>query len=117
MKLFHSAAKSRGVVGARARFRIGEIHFQKKAFLEAIRHYQRLMYGFGALQAADDIRPWQARAGYQAGMASWILAGEATSEKTKGQLIEEGKKYFHFALERHPEGEIAQQAAERLKKL
>ena len=118
LKLFHAAAtKSRSTIGARARFYMGEVYFQKKMFVDAIRHYQRVMYGYGGENAPDKIKPWQARAGFEAGQASLILAKGASDEAKRQKLIEEGRKYFQFVMDKHPEGELAPTAADKLKQL
>src|SRR5690606_8619115 len=52
LKDFDAAATAnRGEVGARARFMMGEIYFEKKEFEEASRQYQRAMFGYGGEQA------------------------------------------------------------------
>ena len=118
LKLFHAAAtKARSSVGARARFHMGEVYFQKKMFVDAIRHYQRVIYGYGGENAPDKIKPWQARAGFQAGQASLILANKVNDEDKHQKLIEEGKKYFQFVVEKHPADELTATAEDKLKQL
>ena len=55
-----AATKSKGNVGARARFMRGELLFGEKKYDEASREFQRAMYGYGADQAAADVKNWQA---------------------------------------------------------
>jgi len=118
LSLFQSAAnRSRDVVGARSRFRVGEVYFQKKMFQDAIRQYQRVMYGYGGDNATDEIKPWQASAGFQAGQAALILAGEADDGGDKKRRIREAKKCFSFIVEKHPKSELVSRAVDRLKQL
>ncbi len=47
-----AATLSRGEVGARARFMTGELAFSQKNFAEAVRQFQRVMFGYGG-ESAD----------------------------------------------------------------
>lgn len=53
-------------VAARARFMIGEIHFEKKDHREAVRNFFKVAYGYGYPE-------WQANAHYEAGRCFEVL--------------------------------------------
>ena len=115
LKRFHSVATSEyGELASRARFHMGEVYFQKKMFIDAVRQYQRVMYGFGGDQAAEGVKLWQARAGFQAGQAALVLASETSDVDKKERLIEKGEKYFRFVVDKAPNSEVAIAAAEQL---
>ncbi|MCH2128999.1 MAG: tetratricopeptide repeat protein, partial [Pirellulaceae bacterium] len=117
MKLFESVATShRSTLASRARFHMGEVYFQKKMFIDSIRQYQRVMYGFGGNNAPDEVKPWQARAGFQAGQAALVLAGETKDLDRKKRLIMEGDKYFRYVVEKAPDSEVASAAEQRLQR-
>jgi len=117
MKLFDSVATStRGALAVRARFHMGEVYFQKKLFINAVRQYQRVMYGFGGDQVSDEVKGWQARAGFQAGQAVLVLAGDTSDFGKQERLIKEGEKYFRFVVDKAPNSKVAVAAEEKLKR-
>jgi TolA-binding protein len=111
-----AASASRGVVGARARFMIGELYFGKKEFPEAIRQFQRVMFGYGGENAPDEVKKWQVKAGFEAARCS-----EVQIEKSKGaartKLISDAKRDYGFVVDKAPEDELAPKAKERLEAL
>ena len=57
LKYYDSAAgKSRSETGARATFMIGEAHFAAKKYADAVRRFQRVMYGYGGEKAPADVK-------------------------------------------------------------
>ncbi len=118
LQLFgQAAAKSRGVVGARARFRMGEVQFAKKDFAPAVKEYQRVMFGYGGDNAPETIKPFQAMSGFQAGQASLVLAGQADNQVDKQKYVDQGRKFLAYVVGKHPTSAWATKAAERLKAL
>jgi TolA-binding protein len=111
-----AAAKSRGAVGARARFMMGELQFGRKQYSEAIRSFQRAMYGYGGENAPADVKNWQAKSGYEAGRCADVQIKDAAPAARAG-LIAEAKKYYQYVVEKHPQHELATQAQERLTEL
>ncbi len=109
-----AATKSRDHIGARARFMMGEIQFEKKSYTEAIREFQRAMYGFGGEQASEQTKTWQAKAGYEAGRCSQLQIGSAANDQAKKKLIDDAKKYFTFVAEKHSKHELAAAAKKEL---
>ncbi len=105
---------SRDVVGARAQFMIGEIGFQQKQFEEAVKDFQRVMFGYGADQALPEVKNWQAKAGYEAGRCSEVLIESAASPSERAVRIADAKKFYRYVVETHPENEMAAEAKKRL---
>jgi len=86
---------SEGEVAARARFMVGEICFQQKKHSEAVRHFFKAdAYGYPE---------WQAAAQYEAGRCFEVLGKK-----------EQARKAYQQAVEKHPNGEHARLARERL---
>ena len=55
------AELSRGELGARSRFMLGELYFGQKDFDNAIREFTLLIYGYGGDAASDEVKLWQAK--------------------------------------------------------
>ncbi len=109
--------QSRNELGARARFHMGEVDFTKKDFLAALKNYRRVLYGFGGDQAGDDIKPWQARSAFQAAQTSLILAGQTNNSAKKQMFIKNARGFYAVVVEKDPESELANVAAEKIKDL
>ncbi|MHB9064867.1 MAG: tetratricopeptide repeat protein [Pirellulaceae bacterium] len=110
-----AAERSRDVVGARAQFMVGEIGFQKKQYEEAIKDFQRVMFGYGADQASPEVKNWQAKAGYEAGRCSEVLIQQsAASASERAMRVADAKKFYRYVVETHPENEMAAQAKKQL---
>jgi TolA-binding protein len=108
-----AAATSRTAVGARARFMIGEVHFNGKQHAEAIRHFQRVMYGYGGDKALDEVKRWQAKAGFEAGRCAEVQIQDAKPGE-RPNLIADAKKFYQYVLDKHPQDELVPQAQQRL---
>ena len=108
---------SRSNVGAQARFMLGELYFARKEFGPALREFQRLMYGYGGKDAPADIKPWQAKAGLEAGRVLAIQAGQEKAASRRRQLIERAKKYLRYVVEQHRGTDEATAAARQLKRI
>ncbi len=109
--------KSRGELGARARFMLGETYFEKKDFNAAIREFRKVMFGYGAEKAPEPIKKWQAKSAFEAGRCASVLAGQAGDAQRRAQFIDGAKKFFQYVAEKHPESGEAPAAAEQLKRL
>jgi TolA-binding protein len=109
-----AATHNRGEVGARARFMIGEIYFEKKDFEEASRQYQRAMFGYGGEAAPEDVKNWQAKSGYQAARCAEVMIEGAKDAKQKADAIAQAKRFYTFVVEKHPNHELAAEAQKRL---
>lgn len=109
-----AAAKSRSLVGASARFMAGEVYFQQKQHAKAIAQFQRVMFGYGAENAPDTIKSWQARAGYEAGRCAEVqIEGEKNAQR-KSELIAESKKWYEYVVNKHPQSDLVEEAKKRL---
>ena len=112
-----AAAKSRSETGARATFMIGEAQFGAKKYAEAVRQFQRVMYGYGGEKAPPEIKRWQAKAGFEAGQCSALLAATTNDARKKPQYVAAAKKFFQYVIDKHPDTREATGAAEQLEKL
>lgn len=111
---YEQAAKSRADVGARARFMIGEIQFERKQHDEAIKSFLRVMYGYGGEQAPAGVKNWQGSAGFEAGRCAEVQIQSAQDSQQKLKLIQDAKTYYSFVAEKHANHKLAGQAKERL---
>ena len=109
-----AATKSRDQVGARARFMMGEVYFEKKQHAEAVREFQRAMFGYGAETAAAETKNWQAKSGYEAGRCTEVRIGTEKDAAAKAKLIADAKRFYTFVVEKHPTHELAAEAKKRL---
>ncbi|MCL4202167.1 MAG: tetratricopeptide repeat protein [Pirellulaceae bacterium] len=111
-----AADASRGALGARARFMIGELLFGKKDYVAAVREFQRVMFGFGGDSAADDVKPWQAKAAFEAARCSEVQVQDAAAPARAG-LVADAKKFYQYVVDKHPQHELVAQAKTRLQAL
>ncbi len=118
LKLFGQVADNyRNVLAARARFMMGEIYFTQKEFSKAIPEFQRVMFGFGAEKAPDDIKNWQAKSGFEAGRCAELLVDSAQTESAKNKARGYAVKFYQYVVDKHPNHELSAKAAERLRSL
>ena len=108
------AAEYRTETAARARFMIGEIYFAKRDLAKAITEFQRVMYGYGAEKASDEIKNWQAKSGYEAGRCAELLIQATNDAAKQAQSATIAKGFFTFVAEKHPKHELASKSRERL---
>ncbi|RMF42870.1 MAG: hypothetical protein D6753_06470, partial [Planctomycetota bacterium] len=117
LNLFQQVAEEyRNAVGARARFMIGEIYFSQRQFDQAIPQFQRVMYGYGAEKAPEEIKAWQARAALEAARCSETLAGSLQGQNRE-KMIRAAEDFYRYIVEKHGGHEVAQQARSRLGEL
>ncbi len=110
-----AADRSRGAVGARALFMLGEVLFQQKQHDEAIKSFQRVMFRAPASSdAAADVGTWQAKAGYEAGRCAEVQIGLAKSAADRKRWLNEARRGYQFVVDRFPKNELAEQAKLRL---
>ncbi|XZE54740.1 tetratricopeptide repeat protein [Planctomycetaceae bacterium SH139] len=114
VKFFIQAANNnRNESAARARFMLGEILFEKNELDKAINEFKKVMYGFGAEQAAEPIRDWQAKSGFEAGRCAELLVQRNNGEQRR-QAIELAVKYYGYVIETHSQHALAARARERI---
>ncbi len=115
LKLYGQVADNyRNELAARARFMMGEIHFANKSYSDAIPEFQRVMYGFGADQAPDGIKNWQAKSGFEAGRCAESLFDVAKTESSKQKARGYAVRFYRYVVDKHPRHELATQSRERL---
>ena len=108
-----AASISRTEIGARARFMIGELEFQKKQYEAAVSTFRKVMYGYGGEKAADEIKPWQAVSGFEAGRCAETQISAANAQE-RPALIADASKFYTFVVEKHATSEYAAKAKQRL---
>ena len=113
--LYKNAADgSRSEVGARARFMLGEAYFSKKDFVNAIREFQRVMYGYGGEAAPDNVKRWQSKSAMEAARCAGVLAGK--QPQRRNQYVDAAKKFYTYVAQKHPSSKEAKAATEQLGK-
>lgn len=117
LKLYAEVAnKYRNEVAARARFMMGEVYFSQRDFAKAIAEFQRVMYGFGAEKAPEDIKNWQAKSAFEAARCSEVLI-ENLKGDGRDKIIAAARDYYKFIVDRHAAHPLAAQAQTRLGEL
>jgi tetratricopeptide (TPR) repeat protein len=111
---YEIAAGEQSVVGARARFMMGEVRFTQKNFEEAIREFQRVMFLYGGDDAPAEIKNWQAKAAFEAGRCAEVQVNSSEDAQAKAAAIAEAEKFYTFITTKHPESEFAAEAKKRL---
>ncbi|MFP6618254.1 MAG: tetratricopeptide repeat protein [Pirellulaceae bacterium] len=112
-----AATESRTAVGARARFMMGEVEFEQKKFAAAIRHFQRVMYGFGGKAAPVNVKSWQSKSGLEAGRCCEVQAQGSKTKADRKKWITEAQKFYTYILQGHPQSGSAGLAKKRLEAL
>lgn len=111
------SSTSRNELGARARFMIGEVYFEKKDYKAAVLEFRRVMFSYGADKAPAKIKPWQAKAAFEAGRCTAVLAGQESDPPRRQQLIEGAKGFFQYVADKHPASREANAAKEQMQRL
>ena len=108
-------ATSRGEIKARAGFMMGELYYAKKEYLNAIREFRKVMFGFEQ-NAGEKVRFWQAKAGFEAGQCAGLVAAQKDKLTERQRFVDLAKKFFEYVVTQHPQSEEASAAANQLKK-
>ena len=117
IKIYTDVTKrSRGEVGARARFMIGEILYANRQYENAIKEFQKVMFGYGAEKASAAIKRWQAKAGFEAGQCAGVLASQQNNSSSRSQYVAATKQFFEYVIAKHAQSPEAKSAREQLKK-
>lgn len=117
-KLYTEAATNhRGDVGARARFMLGEIFFTQKQHDAAVKEFLRVMFGYGGEAATEDVKKWQAKAGYEAGRCSEVQIKDEKDAAKRQALLADALKYYGYVVEKHPSAAEKAESANRVKEL
>ncbi|MCC9605699.1 tetratricopeptide repeat protein [Blastopirellula sp. JC732] len=114
IKRFTTAADlSPGRTGARARFMLGELYFEKKDYEAAEGQFKRVVLGFGGAKSVDEVKPWQAKAAYELGRCNEVRIRDAVGAP-RVRYISEAKKYYGMVVSDYPQTPEAKLAAGRL---
>ena len=116
MEAWQKAVGSLSVTGARARSLLGEALAGQQQFQEALNQYKLVYFGFGGVDADDDVRPWQAYALYEAARLNQSLAREAVGPVLR-QRIDEAIGQYERLLKHYSESDTAEEAKRQLEKL
>jgi TolA-binding protein len=111
---YEIAANERSVVGARARFMMGEVRFTQKKFEEAVREFQRVMFLYGGDEAPEEIITWQVKAAFEAGRCAEVQITNSENAQAKAAAIADAKKFYSFVTTKHPDSDLAAEAKKRL---
>lgn len=111
------AREARNASGAEARFLMGEICFGQKKHADAIRHYQRVIFGFGGERALDEVKQFQHLSATEAGICAEVLAGEAKTAADKQRYLKDAIGFYQHIVENHPKSASAANAGKRLEEL
>ncbi len=95
--------KDESVLSARARFMMGEIHFEQGQHKEAISDFFKVAYGYGDDKSPEPYHVWQASALFESARCFEVL-------KSTGQA----RKMYNELLSRYPKSEKAELARKRL---
>ena len=93
---------------------MGEICFLQKKHDEAMRHFVRVMYGFGGEAAEAKVKTWQAKAGFEAARCAEVRMQAAGDPQEQSTLLSLAKKYYAFVVEKHSDSDLAADAKKRL---
>lgn len=110
------ASKYRDEVAARARFMMGELYFAQRKFDKAIPEFQRVMFGYDAEKADQEVKNWQARSGFEAGRCSEVLIQDLKGD-ARAKAITYAKDFYQYVIDKHPTHEVVKQAQVRLNEL
>ena len=95
---------------------MGEVYFSQRDFAKAIAEFQRVMYGFGAEKAPEDIKNWQAKSAFEAARCSEVLIENLKGE-ARNKVVTATKEFYQFIVDRHAAHSLAAQAQSRLGEL
>ncbi|MEM9941459.1 MAG: tetratricopeptide repeat protein [Planctomycetota bacterium] len=116
VEAWKKAAKNLGETGARATCMVGDYHFSKQEFAEAINYYKLVFFGFGGPDADAEIKSWQAYAVYETARCYFVRIRDAEPElQTKYKT--EAIRWFEYLVKNYPQDKLAKDAADQLTKL
>lgn len=88
-KLYETVADNTdAIVGARARFMLGELQFADKKYDEAVRSFFKVAYGYGHPNAPAGYHTWQADATFEAARCLEMLRKPEAAKKLYKELVE-----------------------------
>lgn len=113
---YRKAAENLGKTGARAHCMIGDTYFRDKKFEDAVNEFKLVYFGFGGPQSADDVKPWQAYAVYEAARCNFVQVNDAP-EELKPKLVAEAIRQFEYLLKNYADDRLAPEARKQLNTL
>ncbi len=116
LEYYRKAAENLGKTGARAHCMIGDTYFKNKQFDDAVNEFKLVYFGFGGPQAADDVKPWQAYAIYEAARCNFVQVEGAPADQ-KPKLVGEAIRQFEYLLENYNDDRLAPEARKQLETL
>ena len=94
------------IVGARARFMLGELQFADKDYEEAIRSFFKVAYGYGYPESPSAYHRWQADATFEAARCCEMI-----------RKLDVAKKLYKEIVDTYPESDKVNEAKEKLASL
>jgi tetratricopeptide (TPR) repeat protein len=114
---YEAASAGRDQAAARARFMIGEIRFDQKKYDEAVKDFQRVMFGFGGEKAPPEVKTWQAKSGFEAARCWEVRIEGAADAAQKAAALANARRFYSYVVEKHPQDSLAADAKKRLDSL
>ncbi|MFO0820762.1 MAG: tetratricopeptide repeat protein [Pirellulales bacterium] len=111
---YEAASAGRDQAAARARFMIGEIRFDQKKYDEAVKDFQRVMFGFGGEKAPTEVKTWQAKSGFEAARCWEVRIEGAADAAQKAAALANARRFYSYVVEKHPQDSLAADAKKRL---
>jgi len=96
---------------------LGELLFTEKKHAEAIREFQRAMFGYGGEEASSETKNWQAKSGYEAGRCAEVLIAAAADAAAKQKHVADSRRFYSFVVEKHATHDLSTEAKKRLEVL
>ena len=112
---YEQAALHPGKTGARSMCMVGEVLLDEKNYAEAINKFKLVWYGYGGTKSADDVKPWQSVAVFEAARCN-LLQASANSDNlaVKTKFVGEAKKQFQYLVDHFPSDKLAPKAKQQL---
>lgn len=116
MDAWQKAVTSLSVTGARARCLLGEALARQQQYQDALNQYKLVYFGFGGVEAEDDVRPWQAYALYEAARLNQSLCRDAVGPVLR-QRIDESIGQYERLLSHYGDSDMVVEAKQQIAKL
>jgi len=116
IEAWQKAVASMSATGAKARSLIGESLARQGQYQDALNQFKLVYFGFGGVEAEDDVRPWQAYALYEAARLNQSLCRDAAGPVLR-QRIDEAMGQYQRLIDVYGESDLADEAQRQLTKL
>ncbi len=114
---FTKSSKPVNETGAQSYCMLGEVYFEQKKFDKAISEFKKVIYGYGGTRSADNIKPWQSMAAYEAARCNQVQIQATSDDAKRKEFIEEAKKMYKYVVDNHAKDRLAPEARKQLQRL